>query len=103
MVAPRSQRLATTFAEALRKAKLTSWLGDGDADCSWLAGRLGDVYPHETVISHIRRGLNHRFPRATPGETRGRFVGRMAKVQEHLNSDDFATRDGGGLAKLVQS
>ena len=103
MVAPRSQRLATTFAEALRKAKLTSWLGDGDADCSWLAGRLGDVYPHETVISHIRRGLNHRFPRSTPGETRGRFAGRMAKVQEYLNSDDFATRDGGGLAKLAQS
>ena len=73
-VAPRSQRLASTFADALRKAKLKSWLGEADADCSWLAGRLGDVYPHETVISHIRHGLEHRFPRKDPGETRARAL-----------------------------
>ena len=88
-VAPRSQRLASSFANALRKAKLKSWLGDADADCSWLAGRLGDVYLHETVISHVRRGLEHRFPRSTPGETRARFARRMAKVQAYMNSPEF--------------
>ena len=102
-VAPRSQRLMSTFADALRGAKLKSWLGDADADCRWLAGRLGDVYPHETVISHIRRGLDHRFPRSTPGETRSRFANRMAKVQEYMNSAEFKARDGGGLASLTQS
>ena len=102
-VAPRSQRLASTFADALRAAKLTSWLGDADADCSWLAGRLGDVYPHETVISHVRRSLESRFPRSNPGETRARFANRMAKVQAYMNSDEFKARDGGGLASLAQS
>ena len=94
--------LTAAFATALRTAKLKSWLGTEDDDCSWLAGRLGDVYPHETVISHIRRGLDHRFPRATPGETRARFAGRMAKVQSYMNSAEFATRDGGGLAALAE-
>ena len=75
-VAPRSQRLAGTFADALRGAKLKSCLGDADADCSWLAGRLGDVYPHETVMKYIRRALDHRCPRAAPGETWARFAPR---------------------------
>ena len=73
-----------------------------DAD-SWLAGRLGDVYPHETVISHIRRSLESRFPRSNPGETRARFANRMAKVQAYMNSDEFKACDGGGLASLAQS
>ena len=102
-VAPRSQRLASSFADALRKAKLKSWLGDADADCSWLAGRLGDVYLHETVISHIRRALEHRVPRSAPGETRARFARRMAKVEAYINSPEFKARDGGGLAALAES
>ena len=102
-VAPKSQRLASAFAHALRNAKLKSWLGDGEADCSWLVGRLGDVYPHETVISHIRSGLDHRYPRAMPGETRARFAARMAKVQAYMNSNEFRARDGGGLASLAQA
>ena len=46
-VASRLLRLAASFADAPRGARLKSWLGDADADCHWLAGRLGDVYPHE--------------------------------------------------------
>ena len=102
MVAPRSQRLSAPFASALRAAKLKSWVGDEDADCSWLAGRLGDMYIHETLISHIRYGLSHRFPRGTPGETRNRFANRMMKVADYLNSKEFAARDGGGLESLAQ-
>ena len=102
-VAPGRQCLASSFADALHGAKLQSWVGDADADCSWLAGRLGDVYPHETVISHIRRGLEHRFPRSTPGETRARFATRMSKVQEYINSSDFRAKDGGGLNALAKS
>ena len=75
----------------------------GDADCNWLAARLGDVYPHETVISHIRRALDHRFPRCSPGETRPRFANRMQKVQAYMNSEEFAARDGAGLASLAES
>ena len=102
-VAPRSQRLTSSFAAALRAGKLKSWLGDAGADCSWLAGRLGDVYPHETVISHLRRGLDHRFPRSTPGETRARFARRMGKVEDYMNSPEFKQRDGGGLASLAEA
>ena len=58
---------------------------------------------HETVISHIRRGLEHRFPRSTPGETRARFATRMSKVQEYINSSDFRAKDGGGLDALAKS
>ena len=64
---------------------------------------MGDVYPHETVISHIRIGFDHRFPRVTPGETRARFATRMAKVQAYMNSNEFKARDGGGLALLAQA
>ena len=102
-VAPRSQRLASSFAHALHTAKLKSWLGDGEADCSWLAGRLGDVCPHETVISHMGSGLDHRYPRTMPGETHARFAARMAKVQAYMNSNEFRARDGGGLASLAQA
>ena len=101
-VAPRSQRLARPFADALRSGGMKSWLGDADADCSWLAGRLGDVYPHETVISHIRHGLDHRFPRTMHGETRAQFARRMALVETHLNSPEFKAASGGGLASLAQ-
>ena len=75
----------------------------GDADCSWLAGRLGDVYLHETVIGHVRHGLDHRFPRRTGGETRAQFANRMAKVEAFLNSDDFPSRASGGLVALAQA
>ena len=103
MVAPRSQRLSAPFASAPRATKLKSWLGEEDADCSWLAGRLGDVYPTETLISHIRHGLSHRFPRSTPGETRARFTNRMDKVVDYVNSSEFAAREGGGLLSLAQA
>ena len=82
---------------------MSSWLGHEDDDCSWLAGRLGDVYPHETVISHIRRALDYRSPRSTPGETRARFANRMAKVQDFMSSKEFTSRDGGRLASLTEA
>ena len=70
---------------------------------NWLAGRLGDMYPYETVIIHIRRGLENRFPRSIPGETRARFATCMLKVQQYLNSPEFKARGGGGLAALAES
>ena len=102
-VAPKTQRLAAQFEEALCSSGFASWLGDGDANCGWLAGRLGDVYLHETVIAHVRHSLDHRFPRRTAGETRAQFANRMAKVEALLNSDDFPSRAGGGLESLAQA
>ena len=102
-VAPRAQRLARPIADAFQQVGMKSWLGDADADCSWLAGRLGDVFLHETVISHIRRGLDHNFPCAAPGETLAQFTRRMARVQDHINSGGFEARGGGGLTALAKS
>ena len=65
--------------------------------------RLGDVYPHETLIRHIRGGLDERFPCGHPGETPAQFARRMAKVQAFLNSDAFAAPSGGGLANLARA
>ena len=102
-VGPTSQRLAKPLADALHVSRLKSWLGDRDADCSWFAGRLGDVFPHETLIRHIRGGLEEKFPRWSPGETPAQFARRMNKVQEFLNSDGFAAPSGGGLTALARS
>ena len=57
----------------------------------------------ESAISHIRRVLENRFPRSTPGEMRARFATRMSKVQEYLNSSDLRAKDGGGLDALAKS
>ena len=102
-MAPKSQRLTQQLADGLQAARLKSWLGDADADCSWLAGRLGDVYPHETLIRHIRGGLEEKFPCWCPGETQPQFARRMAKVQDYLSSEEFAAPSGGGLAALARS
>ena len=61
------------------------------------------MYLHETVIGHIRHGLDHRFPRSTAGETRTQFANRMAKLEAFLNSDDFPSRAGGGLEAVAQA
>ena len=99
----RAQRLAGSFNDALRGAIFKSWPGGRDADCSWLAGRLGDLYPHETVINHIRRGLSHCFPRCSPSETRNRFESRTKRMGDGINSSELSARDGGGLAALSAS
>ena len=66
-----------------------------DSVCAWEG--------HDTVISHIRRGLDHRVFRSTPRETRARFAHRMHKVEKYMNSAEFMARDGGGLASLAES
>ena len=54
-------------------------------------------------LSHIRRGLEQRFPRKSLGETRRQFAHRMANVQAYMNSPEFAAQDGGGLLALAES
>ena len=51
----------------------------------------------------LRRGLEHRFPRGPPGETRAQLANRMRKVEEYMNSDAFRARDGGGLPALAEA
>ena len=62
--------------------KFTSW---ADEDCTWLAKCLGDFYPHETVISHVRRLLATKFSKCSLWETPGQFKARMLKVEEYMN------------------
>ena len=96
------EKLDRNFADALHATGLRSWaLGEGGST-KWMAGRFSDVYLHETVIAHIRRCLDHRFPRANPGETFSQFRRRMDQVEGYLNSADFAAREGGGLMSLAR-
>ena len=67
-----------------------------------MAARFSDAYIHETLIAHIRRALDHKFPRAEPGESYTQFRTRMDKVEAYLNSDDFAARENGGLHALAK-
>ena len=76
-------------------------MGDGAADVSWLSGRLGDVYPHETATTHGRRLLSHNPPCALTGETLAQFSGRLGRVEEHMNSADSG-RDAESLLRVSQ-
>lgn len=101
-VANVQDRLSWGFAEALRKAGFRSWLGDATASTKWLVKKWGDVYVHETLISHIRRLLDTDFASDKVYETPTQFSRRMQKVEDFLNSDDFAAPNGGGLAALAK-
>ena len=97
MANTKGDKLNANFAQALQAANLRSWAGQTVA---WMAPHFGDVYPHETCIAHIRRLLEHKFVRDSPGETLRQFRNRMAKVEAELNSDSFAADGGGGLIAL---
>ena len=64
---------------------------------------MGDVYPHENAISHIRRLLATKFVCMRVDETVAQFKLRMGKVQAYMNSDEFATETGTGLPGLGKS
>ena len=102
MVPPVTQRLQTDFARAIRSAGFRSWAGDAGDDCSWMVKKLGDVYLHETVISHIRRLLDGEFAHQKIYETPEHFVTRMKKVETHMNSASFKAPDGRGLEGLAK-
>ena len=94
---------SATFVGALAEAGFTSWIGDNHGTTEWLVKKWGDVYLHETVISHVRRLLDNEFPCARLNETPAQFQLRMRKVQAFMNSQDFAAKScGRGLAGLAK-
>ena len=102
MVTSRGETLNANSDAALRGAGLRSWALGPEGSTTWVTSRFSDVYLHETAIAHIRRCLDHRFPRASPGETFAQFRRRMDLVEDYLNSADFAAREGGGLMALAK-
>ncbi len=107
MVNTATQQLNPVFGGALEEAGFRSWTGPQGSSTKWLASRLGDVYLHETAISHIRRLLREKFVCSRVGETFSQFKRRMKNVEEHMNSDAFARDPGGrgllGLAKDLRT
>ena len=97
MVNHRAEELQFTFAASLRAAKMRSWAQTGTR---WMAGRFGDVYPHENCIGNIRRLLESKFVSPGTGETFRQFRNRMQKVEDYMNSEDVAAARGGGLQAL---
>ena len=98
-----AQMLNPVFGEALAEAGLRSWAGPTGSDTKWLASRLGDLYLHETVISHIRRLLMQEVVCARVDETYPKFKRHMLKVQDFTNSDAFRREpDGAGLLGLAK-
>ena len=95
-------RLSVGFAEALHKGGFRSWVGDGTASTKWLVKKWGDVYVHETLISHIRRLLDSDFASRRVYETPKQFMSRLQEVEDHLNSENFAAPDAGGLGALAK-
>jgi len=73
MVSSLYERLNSTFAAALKDGGLTSRVGDDWASTQWMAPKFGDVYVHETVISHVRRLLDMDFMCASLTESFARF------------------------------
>jgi hypothetical protein len=103
MVNTATQQLNQVFGGALSEAGFRSWTGPQGASTQWLASHLGDVYLHETAISHIRRLLREKFVCLRVGETSPQFKQRMNKVQDYMNSEEFAREpDGRGLPGLAK-
>ncbi len=102
-----AQLLNPVFSGALAEAGFRSWTGPPGSSTKWLAAKLGDVYLHEAVISHIRRLLMEKFVCLRVGETFPQFKRRMRKVQDFMNSWDFRRKPGGtglpGLAKDLRN
>ena len=68
-----------------------------------MVAKWGDVYLHETVVSHVRRLLASDFACTRLGETPLQFAQRMKKVEAFMNSPAFAKADGGrGLMGLAR-
>ena len=101
-VSPQNARLQADFALGLRAAKLCSWLGHHEADTNWLAARLGDFYPHETLISHIRRLLTHQFLHHGTSESPSQFRRRLDRVEDYFNSGKWSD-DHDALHRLAKS
>jgi hypothetical protein len=103
MVNDKAQLVNPVFGGALAEAGFRSWTGPAGSDTKWLAGRLGDLYLHETVISHIRRLLMQEFVCVRVDETYPQFKRRMRKIQVFMNSDAFRREpDGTGLLGLAK-
>ena len=104
MVTSAHERLHVAFAGALQSSGFTSWVGGPKHNdpTNWLCARLGDVYPHETVISHIRRLLDGEFLSTKLHETVPHFKQRMARVACFMNSKKFAAEGGTGLSGLAK-
>ena len=100
MVNNKSERLQRVFAAALQEAGFASWLGNATTPTTWLMAKWGDVYLHETVISHIRRLLETDFASDRLDESLGHFAGRMSQLADHMNSKAFDA-GGGGLGGLA--
>ena len=64
--------------------------------------KWGDVYPHETLISRLRRLLDQVFVCSRLSETPAQFKQRLLRVEEHLNSAAFAAPGGAGLMGLAK-
>ena len=102
MVSPAHERLQVRFAAALQEASFTSWVGDSDAQTGWMVRKWGDVYPHETLIAHLRRLLDQEFVASKLSETPAQFKQRLQRVEDHLNSAAFAAPGGTGLLGLAK-
>ena len=102
MVSPAHERLQVRFAAALQEVGFMSWVGDSDAETGWMVRKWGDVYPHETLIAHIRRLLDQEFVSSRLSETPAQFKQRLQRVEDHLNSAAFAAPAGTGLLGLAK-
>ena len=97
MVTAAHERLHVEFAASLRSAGFTSWVGKDLTDSTkWLVKKWGDVYLHETVNSHIHRLLDNDFACRRLCETLGQFKVRVRKVEQFMNSAQFAAKAGRG-------
>ena len=70
---------------------------------AWLAPRLGDVYPHEAAIGHIRSFLDTTFACTKVCETELQFRARMAKDVDYMNGPDFSAKDGRVLLGICKA
>ena len=107
MLPPIHNRIQSDVANALEAVGFRSWVGGRQDSATWMVKKFGDVYLHETVISHIRRFLDGEFVHNKLHETPDQFRGRMKQVENYMNSNAFKAWGGGeglmGLAKELRN
>ena len=74
-----SQVTTTSYKDKPARSHCRSWVG-ASGDASWLVKTFGDVYLHETMVSHVRRLLDGDFASNKLAESPAQLAKRMQRV-----------------------
>jgi len=79
-----TKKITAEFKEALEEEGFRAFNGD---DASAQPGSMGDVMPHETAVSWLRKLLEKSLPAAAWEESRENYAVRLRDAASHVNAN----------------